>query len=166
MSDITELTAEAKKLRAYLRDGGILVDLLHEQIDEDTMLRLLTRYQQLWADVECAQEQLESAVEAEKLRVRAAAIEAYRTAGGDTRYREGNAHASIRLSTSYDPVEASAILRDAALYEQALADGVIVTEQKVVKSRVKGAYVDLLKGASVSKISSVVVKVGGGDEDE
>lgn len=165
MSDINKLTAEAKELRTYLRDGGILVDLLHELIDEDTMLRLLTRYQQLWADVEGAQEQLESAIEAEKLRVRAAAFEAYK-AGGDTRYRDGNAHASVRLSTSYDPIEASAILRDHALYEQALADGVIVTEEKVVKSRVKGKYKDLLKDASVTKVSSVVVKVGGDTDDE
>ena len=158
---VRELRSRERMLTDRLQSGSFLVDLLHERLTESEMMHVISVYQATVQSLTEARDQLQAYLDAEKDKFKAAAIEEYQ-ASGATRVHGDGFRASVRVSSSYCPVEASAILQNHALYEQALNDGVVREERKIVKSKVKGKYAELLAPAAQERVSGVVVRI---DED-
>jgi hypothetical protein len=159
---VHELRSRERALTDRLQSGSFLVDLLHERLTESEMMHVISVYQTTVQSLTDTRDQLQACIDAEKDKFKATALEEYQTSG-TTRVRGDGFRASVRVSSNYCPIEASAILQDHALYEQALNDGVVREERKIVKSKVKGKYAELLAPAVQERVSGVVVRI---DEDE
>lgn len=155
---VDTLKGRLAEITSYLRGGGILVDLLAGTVDEETLQRLLRTYEETWLRMEDTRAQLETEIEAEKQRFKNEVLEMYQSSG-EVRAHQDGMSASVRVSKTYDPIEASAILRNHDLYETAISEGILSTELKVATKKVKGVYSELLEPALQRRVSSVVVKV-------
>lgn len=155
---VDTLRGRLAEITSYLRGGGILVDLLADTVDEETLQRLLRTYEETWLRMEDTRAQIETEIEAEKQRFKNEVLEMYQSSGEVRAYQDGMS-ASVRVSKTYDPIEASAILQNHDLYETALAEGILSTEVKVAVKKVKGVYSELLEPALQRRVSAVVVKV-------
>ena len=158
MKKIHQLQARVRELTTNQQQGSFLLDILKDKVDSDTLSRAMIAYQETLRDLNDAQAQLEAEIDAEKQRMRNAALSAYADKGV-VKYAEDGMQASVRLSVSYGAHEALAILQENNLYEKAIEEGVLRTSVEVDKKLVKGVYADLLADAKIERVSSVVVKV-------
>lgn len=159
---IYDLRCKERTLTDTLQSGEFLVDLLSERLNENELMHVISVYQTTVQSLTDTRDQLQACIDAEKDKFKATAIEEYQT-NGTTHVQGGGFRASVRVSSGYCPIEALTILQDHALYEQALNDGVVREEHKIVKSKVKGKYAELLAPAAQERVSGVVVRI---DEDE